>query len=79
MKVWDLKNDLACKTGVSENLAIENMISKWTSENVVNWLAEIGLGDLGHIFESKEVSGTQLIHLNDTVLANDLGIGNALL
>jgi len=74
VKVWDLKNDLVSKTGVSENVAIENMISKWTLENVVNWLAEIGLGDLGHVFESKGISGKQLMHLSDASLATDLGI-----
>lgn len=61
---------------MSENLAIENMICEWTSDNVVNWLAEIGLGDLGHIFEANEVTGTKLFHLNETLLASELGIGN---
>jgi len=74
VKVWDLKNDLASKTGAPENLAIENMISKWTTENVINWLAEIGLGDLGHIFENKGMTGVQLFHLTDAQLARELGI-----
>ena len=58
-----------------ENLAIENMISKWTSEEVVHWLAEIGLGDLGHKFESNDIMGEQLIRLNEAELISQLNIG----
>ena len=51
------------------------MISKWTSEEVVHWLAEIGLGDLGHKFESNDIMGEQLIRLNEAELISQLNIG----
>jgi len=52
------------------------MLSKWTIEDVVNWLAEIGFGDLGHVFESNEVSGDKFANLNENVLSDELAIGN---
>lgn len=52
------------------------MVSEWTCEDVVKWLAEIGLGDLGHVFESMEVDGHRLIRVTDQVLQNELKIGN---
>lgn len=58
-----------------EHMAVENLISKWTCEDVVNWLAEIGLGDLGHVFESKEISGEKLATMTEKSLIGDLGIG----
>lgn len=57
-------------------MAIENLISKWSCDEVVNWLAEIGLGDLGHIFESNEISGEKLATITDKILLTDLSIGN---
>jgi hypothetical protein len=57
-------------------MAVENLISKWSCEDVVNWLAEIGLGDLGHVFETNEISGEKLATLTDAVLLVDLSIGN---
>ncbi|CAG7835245.1 unnamed protein product [Allacma fusca] len=74
VKVWQLHESIACESAGVENLAIENMISKWTSEEVVNWLAEIGLGDLGHVFESNEIAGERLIHLNEAELISQLNI-----
>jgi len=75
VKVWQLQGSLAYETATVEHIAVENMISKWSCEEVVNWLAEIGLGDFGHVFESNEVSGEKLATLSDGVLLNDLKIG----
>jgi hypothetical protein len=57
-------------------MAVENMISKWTCEEVVNWLAEIGLGHIGAIFESNKISGSKLSTLTDKILMENLSIGN---
>jgi WD40 repeat protein len=76
VKVWQLQGSLAYETATVEHMAVENLISKWSCEDVVNWLAEIGLGDLGHVFETNEISGEKLATLTDAVLLVDLSIGN---
>lgn len=53
-------------------------MSKWSCEEVVNWLAEIGLGDLGHIFESRNISGEKLATITDKMLENELEIGKSI-
>jgi len=75
VKVWQLQGSLAYETATIEHMAVESMISKWTCEEVVNWLAEVGLGDLGHVFESNEISGDKLATLTDALLTNELKIG----
>ncbi|XP_021955888.1 uncharacterized WD repeat-containing protein alr3466 isoform X2 [Folsomia candida] len=74
VKVWQLQGSLAYETVSVEHMAIENLISKWSCDEVVNWLAEIGLGDLGHIFESNEISGEKLATITDKILLTDLSI-----
>ncbi|CAL8088448.1 unnamed protein product [Orchesella dallaii] len=74
VKIWQLQGSLAHDTAAVETIAVEHMLSKWTIEDVVNWLAEIGFGDLGHVFESKEVSGEKFANLSETVLSDELGI-----
>lgn len=75
MKIWQLKGSLAHDTAAVESVAVENMLSKWTIEDVVNWLAEIGFGDLGHVFEANEVCGEKFANLNEHTLLDDLGLG----
>lgn len=51
------------------------MLSKWTIEDVVNWLAEIGFGDMGHIFEANDVCGDKFSNMTEATLSDVLGIG----
>lgn len=74
-KVWQLLGSLACETALIETKAVENSISKWTSDEVVNWLSEIGLCELGSLFKTHEVSGEKLAALNNKYLLDELKIG----
>ena len=51
------------------------MLRHWTTEDVANWLVQIGLQQYREIFRLNAIDGIELLNLNDAMLAGALAIG----
>lgn len=53
-------------------------ICDWTTANVIEWMAAIGLHHHTDVFKSKAIKGSELIHLNrDKLVVSDSFLHNS--
>lgn len=52
-----------------------NAVSKWSSDDVANWVHQLGLSQFEDVFRSNEVDGQELLHLTHDTLLTSLKIG----
>lgn len=51
------------------------LVSDWTEDHVLAWLAEEGLDELVSVFKSNNIDGPELLALTKDTLAKELHIG----
>lgn len=52
-------------------------VSKWSVEQVSNWIISLGLEQYVDLFKKNKIDGRELLHLSQDMLSTALKIGNA--
>lgn len=54
-----------------------NSVSRWSADDVANWVHQLGLPQFQDVFRSNEVDGQELLHLTHDTLLTSLKIGSS--